>query len=94
MTDEIEWTTITVPKPVKEDLDSHRDGRSWGSYLETLRREHADPLTMNDAEQLAEYLEKRLESTDVDSRELGEATADYLMAEYNLPQKVADRLQQ
>lgn len=56
-----EDTTITVRRYTKAQLDEHRDGRPWDVFLEQLRREHADPLTFNDAEQIAEYLEEQLE---------------------------------
>lgn len=55
------YTTITVREETKERLDEHRDGKKWDAYLEELRREHADPLTLNDAEEIADYLAKRLE---------------------------------
>lgn len=55
------YTTITVPVDVKESLDEHRDGRPWGTYLEQLRREHADPLTINDVQELARLLSEELD---------------------------------
>lgn len=58
----LEDTTITVPRIVKASLDEHRDGQNWANYLESLRREHADPLTLNDAEAIAEHLEDALDT--------------------------------
>jgi hypothetical protein len=53
---ETDYTTITVREETKQRLDEHRDGRPWDQYLETLRREHADPITINDADELAKTL--------------------------------------
>lgn len=50
------YTTITVREQTKERLDEHRDGQKWDEYLEMLRREHADPITVNDVEELADLL--------------------------------------
>lgn len=55
-----EDTTITVSRYTKASLDEHRDGRPWDEYLEKLRREHADPLTLTDAEQIAERVSGEL----------------------------------
>jgi len=57
---ETEYTTITVRKRTKERLNEHRDGRPWDQYLEKLRREHADPVTLNDMGELADSLEDEL----------------------------------
>lgn len=88
---ETKYTTITVTDRVKEDLDTHRDGRPWSVYLEQLRQEHADPITLNDAEEIADKVAQSVESG-VDENELALATADYLMSEYRLPAKVAEEL--
>lgn len=56
-----EQTTITVNRITKMRLDEHRDGRPWDTYLEQLRREHADPLTINDVNELADSLEASLD---------------------------------
>lgn len=53
-------TTITVDRWVKASLDEHRDGRPWNQYLEKLRREHADPITFTDVEQIADELKNQL----------------------------------
>ena len=53
-------TTITVDRWVKASLDEHRDGRPWGQFLEQLRREHADPITINDVGELADRLDEEL----------------------------------
>lgn len=55
-----EKTTISVSRITKQKLDEHRDGRPWDTYLEQLRREHADPLTINDVNELADNLEDAL----------------------------------
>lgn len=68
-------TTITVSRFVKQSLDAQREGRPWGIFLEKLRREHADPLTVNDVDELAKVLKNNLagaqESEDGDAEELG-----------------------
>jgi len=56
-----EETTITVRRMTKRRLDEHRDGRSWDVFLEKLRREHSDPLTINDVERLSEMLAEKRE---------------------------------
>jgi len=89
---EREYTTITVTKRVKEDLDEYRDGRPWSVFLEQLRKEHADPITLNDAQEIADVVGEQV-GADVDKSELGLAVADYLMAEYELPRKVAEEMQ-
>jgi len=59
-----EWwrkdTTITVTRFTKQRLNTHRDGRPWDVYLEKLRREHADPITYNGVEEIAEQLKNEL----------------------------------
>jgi len=92
MAQETEYTTITVPATVKDQLDEHRKGRPWAVYLEQLRREHADPLTFNDAQSIADHVAKEVGS-DVDEGELALAVCDYLITEYNLPEKLAQELQ-
>jgi hypothetical protein len=58
-----ETTTISVPRYVKASLEAHKDSdEGWGEFLERLRQHHADPLTMNDAEAIAEYVGDRLEA--------------------------------
>lgn len=59
--DQIDWTTITVPREVKEELDAERGSRPWGAFLEELRQTHADPITLNDAEELAAFLNEELD---------------------------------
>lgn len=59
-----ESTTITVDRWVKESLDRHREDRPWNAYLEKLRREHADPLTLNDVHELADELKNELSMAD------------------------------
>jgi len=63
MDSETEWTTITVPKHVKADLDVERGSKPWGAFLEELRKEHADPITLNDVSELADQLEAELEQS-------------------------------
>lgn len=55
-----ESTTITVDRWVKESLDRYREGRPWNQFLEQLRREHADPITFNDVDEIAEQLKNEL----------------------------------
>jgi len=57
-----EDTTITVPRYVKWSLNEHRDGKPWGRFLEELRKQYADPMTMNDGQQIVEFLESELET--------------------------------
>ena len=45
---------------MKARLDHHRDGRPWNQFLEQLRKEHADPITFNDAEAIAETVSDRV----------------------------------
>lgn len=59
--DQSEWTTITVRKPVKEKLDAKRGSRPWTEFLEELRQSHADPITLNEITDVAEYLNDELE---------------------------------
>lgn len=56
-----ERTTITVRRYTKERLDAHREGRPWDEYLELLRREHADPITFNDVESIADALKEQIQ---------------------------------
>jgi len=58
-----EETTITVTRYTKARLDENRDGVPWDTYLETLRREHADPLTLSDADDVAREVVERLEGS-------------------------------
>jgi len=51
-----ENTTISVSRHTKARLDEHRDGRPWDTYLEQLRREHADPITINGVQEMADIL--------------------------------------
>ena len=90
--EETEYTTITVPKRVKNDLDEHRGGRPWAVFLEQLRREHADPITLNDAEEIADRVVERVDG-EVDAGELSLAVADYLMNDTDPPRKVAEERQ-
>jgi len=92
MAGDTEYTTITVTERTKERLDEERNGQPWSAFLEELRQEYADPITLNDAEAIADHVSDRVES-DVDEGELALATADYLMSEYDLPRKVAEELQ-
>jgi len=55
------YTTITVREETKKRLNEHRDGKKWDVYLEELRREYADPMTLSEAEAIAEYIAERLE---------------------------------
>lgn len=59
------YTTITVQESVKQDLDEYRDGRSWSEFLEKLRQEHADPVTLTDAEEIAEIVSESIETEPV-----------------------------
>jgi len=63
-------TTITVNRITKARLDRIRDDLPWDAFLEKLRREHADPLTMNDGEQIVDYLESQLDSIDGDNSDV------------------------
>jgi len=56
----LEDTTITVPRITKQHLDEHRDGKKWGPYLEELRRQYADPLTLRDVDEIAERLKNEV----------------------------------
>jgi len=56
-----ERTTITVSRATKQRLDAHRDEKPWDHYLEQLRRESADPLTLTDAEQVADAVSGEVE---------------------------------
>lgn len=56
-----EKTTITVDRWVKAHLDHGRDGQPWNEYLEMLRRQKADPVTLSDAQAIAEYLTAEIE---------------------------------
>lgn len=87
-----DFTTISVPESVKARLDEQRGARPWGAFLEQLRQEHADPITLNDAEAIADHVAERVES-EPDTGELALAVADYLMTEYELPRKVANELE-
>lgn len=89
----MEETTITCARWVKHDLDKHRNGTPWTPFLEQLRQEYADPLTLNDAEEIAEEVKRQVGDSDLDEGELALATADYLMTEYDLPGKVAEELE-
>jgi hypothetical protein len=71
-----ETTTISVPRIVKENLDKHRDGRPWGEFLERLRREHADPITLNDAEEIADVVSDRVDGAEMDADELAATIAE------------------
>jgi hypothetical protein len=59
-----------VPESVKDDLDEHREERPWGSYLEQLRREHADPLTFNEAQEIADVVAESIETENLDIDEI------------------------
>lgn len=71
-----EKTTITVDRWVKAHLDHDRDGQPWNQYLETLRRQKADPVTLSDAQVIAEYLEDKLSLTVDDDLTLSYPTSD------------------
>jgi hypothetical protein len=60
----VESTTITVDRWVKASLDEHRDGRPWNEFLEKLRREHADPITFNDIDRIADALNRELDAVE------------------------------
>lgn len=62
-----ENTTITVSRYTKARLDEHRDGRPWDEFLEKLRMEHADPLTLRDIDEISDLV--------------AEQTADLLVSE-------------
>lgn len=87
-----ENTTITVRRITKKQLDEYRDERPWDVFLEQLRREHADPITLNDAQAIADRVAEDIDG-DVDAGEVALAVADYLMTEYDLAGKVADELE-
>lgn len=92
MPGETEYTTITVMESVKEDLDKERNGQPWSAFLEELRQEYADPITLNDVEEIADRLGERLDG-DMGTGDVALGVADYLMTEYNLPEKVAEELE-
>lgn len=72
-----EPTTITIPTHLKHRLEQGKDASdcdTWEEYLEKLRTAHADPLTLNEAESVADYLEDRLDSAVKES--VREALAD------------------
>lgn len=74
-----ESTTITVDRWVKESLDAHREGRPWNQYLEQLRREHADPITFNDAQQIVEYIDSEVSLREgIDPEEIAHEVARQL----------------
>lgn len=56
-----DYTTIPVREETKERLNAERDGRPWDQYLESLRRESADPLTLATVDEIADALAERLE---------------------------------
>lgn len=65
-----ESTTITVSRYTKAQLDEHREGRPWDEFLEMLRREHADPITFNDAQQIVDFINEEValrEGVDADA---------------------------
>lgn len=70
-----EETTITVSRYTKARLDAHRDGKPWDQYLEQLRREHADPMTLTSVDEIAERLNKQLTVT-LDATERHEIAQD------------------
>ncbi len=89
-----EDTTITLPRIVKASLDEHRDGKKWGPYLEELRRNYADPLTLNDAEEIAEYVTKQLDTIDldVDEREIANMVASDLSGQLSAIEETVEEL--
>lgn len=87
-----EDTTITVRRATKQRLDAHRDDRPWDVYLEQLRREHADPLTLNGVLEIADHVSDEVDAS-VDADELALAVCDYLMGEYQLADRVADEVE-
>lgn len=80
MAEDIEYTTITVPKGVKEDLDEQRGATPWGAFLEELRQEHADPITLNDAQAIAEEVTENIAAggVKVNAGEIAERIKDEL----------------
>lgn len=90
-----ESTTITVDRWVKESLDRHRDGRSWNAYLEQLRREHADPITLNDVEEIAEHLKNEISMANEPGVEVdvGRILGRIDDLESALPRKVAEEME-
>jgi len=64
-----EWTTITVHPETKEKLDKERGSTPWSAYLEELRKAKADPITLNDAQEIADILTDEIE-TGVDYAEI------------------------
>lgn len=91
-----ENTTITISRLTKARLDEYRDGRSWDYFLEQLRREHADPITINDVSELADILVDELGAAaggpQVDDSEIAAAVVrqfDYV----ELASAVADELE-
>lgn len=90
-----EETTITVSRLTKAALDEHRDGRPWDQYLETLRREHADPLTLNDAEDIVDAIKNELSmanepGVDMDVERLFNRLDDL---ETSIPSKTVEELE-
>jgi len=56
----MEPTTITVSRFTKAHLDDARNDQPWDSYLQELRRAQADPLTLNDTQEIAESIKDDL----------------------------------
>lgn len=58
----LETTTISVKRITKQQLDHERDGKPWDEYLEQLRREHADPLTVNNVDDITDRISDQIDT--------------------------------
>lgn len=74
-----ESTTITVDRWQKAFLDECRDGTPWGTHLVNLQREHNDPLTLTDVNDIAEQLVSQLEPIAVGDEAIESNATDRLM---------------
>jgi hypothetical protein len=57
----VEWEQITIPKPVYDRLNHKRGVQSWGDYLDELRMVRDDPITLNDGQEIAEYVQEEID---------------------------------
>jgi len=67
-----DWTTITVRPETKVKLDAERGSTPWSAFLEELCDAKADPITLNDAKEIAEIVSNDIETgvdyTEIESR--------------------------
>jgi len=71
------YTTITVPREVKEALNEERNEQPWGAFLEQLRQQYADPISLNDTSEIATAVENALSDGEiVNPEEIAELVAN------------------